>query len=207
MTHGHRYYITINRVFISTNLERHLNHVLYLDGAGVTQPLDMVWVWMLHVLQVEFLTKLLARKVVATSTIDDDLDGSPIDARSCVKQVASLVFFNMDIGGQSSCHNQGRALVAITKYLIGVYLHILHRGNFGIVLIFTHRLILAVVVDDHDLLVGALKGLVPLSSALVALQESCAGRRSLRCITRGRRLLDELRCSSGGCRSSCRAFS
>ena len=52
----------------------------------------MVWVRMLLELQVELITKLFASQVVATSTINDDLDILSIDSRPCLKQVASLVF-------------------------------------------------------------------------------------------------------------------
>src|SRR6187455_1102830 len=75
------------------------------------------------------------------------------------------------------------------------FLSTLHCGDLvqSIVLIFTHRFILSHVIDDHDLLIGALKRFVPLSAALVTLQKSCAGRRSLRRLGGGRYFLERLR--------------
>jgi hypothetical protein len=48
--------------------------VLNLDIALVAQPLDMVWMRMLAKREVELLTELGACQVVATPTVDDDLD-------------------------------------------------------------------------------------------------------------------------------------
>ena len=61
VTNGHRHHITINGIFIGSNLEGHLHHVLDLDGSGITQPLHMVWVWVLLKLQVRLITKFFTR--------------------------------------------------------------------------------------------------------------------------------------------------
>ena len=64
--------------------------MLDLDGTGVTKPLHFVWMWMLRLGQLEFGAKFFT--CVTTPSIDDDLDGSSVDAGLGVEGVATLVF-------------------------------------------------------------------------------------------------------------------
>jgi hypothetical protein len=56
VAHRHGHHVTLNGVFIRAYLEVDVDGVLYLDIAFVTQPLDMVWVWVLAECEVELLT-------------------------------------------------------------------------------------------------------------------------------------------------------
>ena len=93
MTNGHWNNVTLQGVFVCTDLEGDLYSVLDLDGAGVTKPLHFVRMWMLRLGQLEFGAKFFTCEIMTTPSIDDDLDGSSIDAGLGVEYVASLVFF------------------------------------------------------------------------------------------------------------------
>ena len=67
--------------------------MLDLDGTGVTKPLHFVWMWMLRLGQLDLGAKFFTCEIMTTPSIDDDLDGSSIDAALGVEYVASLVFF------------------------------------------------------------------------------------------------------------------
>ena len=43
MAYGHGNHIKLQVVFVGANLEGHLDGVLYLNGAGVAKPVDLVW--------------------------------------------------------------------------------------------------------------------------------------------------------------------
>ena len=81
--------------------------MLDLDGAGVTKPLHFVWMWMLRLGQLDLGAKFFTCEIMATPSIDDDLDGSSIHADLGVKDMASLVFFlvmleSQDLGDNKS---------------------------------------------------------------------------------------------------------
>ena len=50
VAHRHGHHITIHRGLVGSNLEGDLHRVLDLDGAAIAQPLHMIGVWMLLVL-------------------------------------------------------------------------------------------------------------------------------------------------------------
>ena len=80
--------------------------MLDLDGAGVTKPLHFVWMWVLRHGQLELGAKFFTCEIMTTPFIDDDLDGSSIDAGLGVEYVASLVFFLVMLEGQDFGDNE-----------------------------------------------------------------------------------------------------
>jgi hypothetical protein len=74
VTNCHWHHITLDGVFILANFEGDGRHLLNLVASGVAQPLNMIWIGVLLVWEVEFVAKLRARKVMAASTINNDLD-------------------------------------------------------------------------------------------------------------------------------------
>ena len=110
---------------------------------------------------------------MATTSIDDDLDGPSIDADLSVEDVASLVFFLLMLKRQYFGDNESGARILITKYLIifilvhaPVHGHVLNGFHF----FFTHRVVCAIIVEDHCSLVGALEGLVSSAATCEALE-------------------------------------
>ena len=93
MANGHWDDVTLQGVFVGADFEGDLYSVLDLDGAGVTKPLHFVWMWMLRLGQLELGAKFFTCEIMTTPSIDDDLDGSSIDAGLGVEYVAPLVFF------------------------------------------------------------------------------------------------------------------
>ena len=80
MTNGHWNDVALQGVFVGADLEGDLHSVLDLDGTGVTKPLHFVWMSMLRLGQLELGAKFFACEIMTTPSIDDDLDGSSIDA-------------------------------------------------------------------------------------------------------------------------------
>ena len=80
MTNGHWNDVTLQGVFVGADLEGDLYSVLDLYSAGVTKPLHFVCMWMLRLGQLELGAKCFTCEIVTTPSIDDDLDGSSIDA-------------------------------------------------------------------------------------------------------------------------------
>ena len=141
MTNDHWNNIALQGVFVGADIEGDLYLVLDLDGAGVTKPLHFVWMWMLRLGQLELGAKFFTCEIMTTSSIDDDLDGSSIDAGLCVEDVASLVFFLLMLKCQDFGDNESGARILITKDLIIFILvhaplhgHLLNSFHF----IFTH---------------------------------------------------------------------
>ena len=85
--------VALQSVFIGANFEGDLYSMLDLDSAEVAKPLHFVWMWVLRLGQLELGAKFFSCEVMKTPSIDDDLDGSSIDAGLGVEYVASLVFF------------------------------------------------------------------------------------------------------------------
>ena len=106
MTNGHWNDVALQGVFVGADFERDLYSVLDLDGAGVTKPLHFVWMWMLRLGQLELGAKFFTCEVMTTPSIDDDLDGSSIDAGLGVEYVASLVFFLVMLESQDFGDNK-----------------------------------------------------------------------------------------------------
>ena len=111
---------------------------------------------------------------MTTTSIDDDLDGPSIDAGLCVEDVASLIFFLLMLKSQDFGDNESGARILITKDLIifilihtPVHCHLIK----GFHLLFTHRVIGSVVVEDHGAPVGTLKGLVASAATSETLEE------------------------------------
>ena len=110
---------------------------------------------------------------MATSSIDDDLDGSSIDAGLGVKNMASLVFLLLMLKCQDLGDNKSGARIFVAKDLINfilvhlpVYGHILEGFHFA----FTHRVICTIVVEDHGALVGTLERLMASAAACETLE-------------------------------------
>ena len=93
VANGHWNDVALQGVFVGANFEGDLYSVLDLDGAGVAKPLHFVWMWMLRLRKLELGAKFFTCEIMTTPSIDDDLDGSSIDAGLGVEYVASLVFF------------------------------------------------------------------------------------------------------------------
>ena len=111
-------------------------------------------------------------QVVATTSIDDDLDGSSIDAGLGVEYVASLVFFVVMLESQDFGDNKCGTQVFITKDLFFFIVHLAVHGYLlkCFHLTFTDVVISAIVIEDHGPLVGALLGLVASASASETLE-------------------------------------
>ena len=110
---------------------------------------------------------------MATTSIDDDLDGPSIDASLSVEDVASLVFFLLMLKRQDFGDNESGARILITKDLIiFILVHAPVHGHLlkGFHFLFTHGVIGSIVIEDHGALVGALIGLVASASASETLE-------------------------------------
>ena len=121
---------------------------------------------------------------MATTSIDDDLDGPSIDAGLCVQDMASLVFFLLMLKSQYLGDNKSGARILITKDLIiFILVHVPVHGHLlkGFHILVTHGVICSVVVEDHGALVRALEGLV----ASAAASETLEGTRLDGLIGRG----------------------
>ena len=115
-------------------------------------------------------------QVVATTSIDDDLDGPSIDASLCVEDMASLIFVLLMLKSQDLGDNESGARILITKDLIiFILVHTPVHGHLlkGFHLLFTHGVIGSVVVEDHGALVCALEGHVASASACEAFDGTC----------------------------------
>ena len=113
---------------------------------------------------------------MATTSIDDDLDGSSIDAGLCVEDVASLVFVLLMLKSQDFGDNESGARILITKDLIIFTLvHSLVHGHLlkGFHFLFTHGVIGAIIIEDHGALVCAFIGLVASAAASETLEGAC----------------------------------
>ena len=112
---------------------------------------------------------------MATTSIDDNLDGSSIDAGLGVENVASLVFFLMMLESQDFGDNKCGTRVFITKDLFFFIVHLAVHGDLlkCFHFAFTHGVISAIVIEDHGPLVGALVGLVASASASETLEGTC----------------------------------
>ena len=113
---------------------------------------------------------------MATTSIDDDLDGPSIDAGLSVEDVASLVFFLLMLKCQDFGDNESGARILITKDLIiFIFVHAPVHGHFlkGFQLLVTHGVIGAVIIKDHGMLVGTLEGLVASAAACEAFDGAC----------------------------------
>ena len=82
--------------------------MLDLDSAGVAKSLNFVGMWVLRLGQLELGAKFFTCEVMTISSINDDLDGSSIDAGLGVEYVASLVFFLVMLEGQDFGDNKCR---------------------------------------------------------------------------------------------------
>ena len=107
MANGHWSDVALQGVFVGTNFEGDLYLMVDLDSARVAKSLHFVWMWMLHLGKLELGSKFFTCEVMTTPSIDDDLDGSSIDAGLGVEYVASLVFFlvmleSQDLGDNKS---------------------------------------------------------------------------------------------------------
>ena len=109
MANEHRNNITLQSVFVCYDFEGDLDHVLDLYSAGVAKPLNFVGMWVLRLGQLEHGSKFFTCKVMTTPSINDDLDGSSIDAGLGVEYGASLVFILVMLESQDFGDNKCRA--------------------------------------------------------------------------------------------------
>ena len=105
MTNGHWDDVALQDVFVGADFEGDLYSVLDLDGAGVAKPLHFVWMWVLRLGKLELGAKFFTCQIVTTPSIDDDLDGSSIDASLGLEYGASLVFFLVMLESQDFGNN------------------------------------------------------------------------------------------------------
>ena len=113
---------------------------------------------------------------MATTSIDDDLDGPSIDAGLSVEDVASLVFVLLMLKSQDLGDNESGARIYVTKDLIiFIVVHLPVHGHLlkGFHFSFTHGVTGSVVVEDHGALVRALVGLVASAAASETLEGAC----------------------------------
>ena len=106
MTNGHWNDVALQGVFVGADFEGYLHSVLDLDSPGVTKPLHFVWMWMLRLGQLELEEKFFTCEIMTTPSIDDDFDGSSIDAGLGVEYVASVVFFLVMLESQDFGDNK-----------------------------------------------------------------------------------------------------
>ena len=107
---------------------------------------------------------------MATSSVDDDLHGTSIDALFGVEDVAMLVFVLLVLKCQDLGDNESGARIIVTKDLVTfIFIHALVLGHvlkrFHVFLI--HGFICAIVVGDHGVSSGALKCRVVSTSGVV----------------------------------------
>ena len=107
VANGHRNDITLQSVFVCSDLEGNLYHMLDLDSAEVAKTLNFLGMWTLFLGQLELGAKFFTCEVMKTPSIDDDLDVPSIDAGLGMKDMASLVFFlvmleSQDLGDNKS---------------------------------------------------------------------------------------------------------
>ena len=113
---------------------------------------------------------------MAAPSIDDGLDGPSIDAGLGVEDVASLVFFLLMLKSQDLGDNESGARILITKdSIIFILIHLPVHGDLlkSVHFSLTHRVVGAVVVEDHGALVCALDGLVASASACETFDGTC----------------------------------
>ena len=106
-----------------------------------------------------------------TFSVDDDLDGTTIDAHFGVEDVATLVFVLLVLKCQDFGDNKSGARIIVTKDLvIFIFIHLPVHGHVhkGFQFFFTHGVVSAVVIGDHGAPMGALKSLVALISTCEA---------------------------------------
>ena len=127
---------------------------------------------MLRLGQLELGAKFFTCEIGTTPSIDDDLDGSSIDAGLGVEYVASLVFFLVMLESQNLGDNKGGTRIFIAKDLFFFIVHLAVHGDLleGFHFAFSHVVISAIVVKDHGSLVGALVGFVASASASETLE-------------------------------------
>ena len=106
VANGHWNDVALQGVFVGANFEGGLYSVLDLDGAGVAKPLHFVWMWVFRLGQLELGAKFFTCEIMTTSSIDDDLDGSSIEAGLGLEYGASLVFFLVMLEGQDFGDNE-----------------------------------------------------------------------------------------------------
>ena len=125
--------------------------------------------------QLELGAKFFTCEVMTTPSINDDLDGSSIDAGLGVEHMALLVFFLVMLEIQDFGDNKCGTRVFITKDLFFFIVHLAVHGDLleGFHFAFAHGVISAIVVEDHGSLVGALVGLVASASASETLEGTC----------------------------------
>ena len=113
---------------------------------------------------------------MATTSVDDDLDGPSVDAGLCVEDVASLVFFLLMLKSQDLGDNESRARVFMKKDLvIFIFIHSPMHGHLlkSFHLLMTHGIIGTIIVQDHGALVCAFIGLVASAAASETLEGAC----------------------------------
>jgi hypothetical protein len=100
---------------------------------------------------------------VATSAVDDHLDGMSLDARFGVEDVATLVFVLLLLECQNLGDNESGARIIVAKDLpififihLAVHVHVFQGFHFFI----THGVIGAIIIGNHGAPCGALKCLV-----------------------------------------------
>ena len=113
---------------------------------------------------------------MTTTSIDDDIDEPSIDAGLCVEDVASLVFLLLMFKSQDFGDNESGARILITKDLIlFILVHAPVHDQLlkGFHFLFTHGIIGSIIVEDHGVLVGTLKGLVASATTCETLDGTC----------------------------------
>ena len=106
VANGHWNDVTLQSVLVGANFEGDLYSMLDLDSVGVAKPLNLVGMWVLRLGQLELGAKFFTCEVMTTPSIDDDLDGSSIDAGLGMKDMASLVLFLLMLESQDLRDNK-----------------------------------------------------------------------------------------------------
>ena len=97
---------------------------------------------------------------MATSVVDDDLDGTSLNTHFGMEDVATLVLVLLLLKCQDLGDNKSGARIIVTKDLIVfIFIHLLVHGHVleGFHFFFAHGIVGAVIIGDHGAPCGALK--------------------------------------------------
>ena len=126
---------------------------------------------------------------MATTSINDDFDGSTLYTLLGVKDVTPLVLAKLLLEGQHLGDHMGGTRVIVTIHMFVFFvigLGLMMDLNQSIHLTFTYGVVLAIFIEDHGALGRALKCLVATALAREALNRACLGiswRKGVGCLS------------------------
>ena len=115
---------------------------------------------------------------MATSAVDDDLDGTSLDARFGMEDMAMLVFVLLllkypDLGDNKS----GTRIIVVKDLRIFIFIHLAMHGHMfqGFHFFIAHGVVGAIIICNHGAPCVALKCLVASALASETLDVTCLG--------------------------------